>query len=86
MKNLSFFKIISGWFVIAVALLVANSFTFKSSLAHSVVLASLGCILFIHPVYPDSLETKYDSGKCRRIIRIIAAIEIILSFLVQTIF
>lgn len=45
-----------------------------------------GFILFIYPVYPDSLENKYDSQKCKQIIRVVAVVEIILAFLVQTTF
>lgn len=86
MKKLSFFKLLSVWFGVAVALLLANSLSLKNSVVHSMILASLGVVLLIYPVYPDSLENKYDSRKCRRIIRAIAAAEIILSFLVQTAF
>lgn len=83
MKKISFYKVLSGWFVAALALLFINNVTFKSSVMHSIILASLGVILFIRPVYPDVLENKYESGKCRQIIRIIAVIEIILSFFIQ---
>lgn len=86
MKKLSFSKVLSGWFVIALISFVVNSFTLKSSMIHSVVLALLGIVLFVYPVYPNSLENRYDEKKCKVIIRVIAVIEIILSFFVQTTF
>lgn len=86
MKKISFFKLLSVWFGIAVVLLLANSFSLKNSVVHSIILASLGFVLLIYPVYPDTLGDKYDNKKCRLIVRTIAVIEIILSFLVQTAF
>lgn len=86
MKKLSFFKLLSVWFGVAVVLLLANGFLLKNSILHSIILASLGLILLIYPIYPASLENRYDSKKCRLIIRVVAVIEIIMSFFVQTAF
>lgn len=86
MKKISFFRLLSVWFGAAVVLLPANSFSLKNSVVHSIILASLGLVLLVYPVYPDTLSDKYDSKKCRLIVRMIAVIEIILSFLVQTAF
>lgn len=86
MKKLSFFKLLSVWFGVAVVLLLANGFLLKNSILHSIILASLGVVLLIYPIYPASLENRYDSKKCRLIIRAVAVIEIILSFFVQTAF
>ncbi|MCM1135145.1 MAG: hypothetical protein NC400_06160 [Clostridium sp.] len=84
MKKLSFGKILSGWFVAAVILFLVNSLTLKSSIAHSFILSLLGITLFIYPAYPDLLENKYDKEKCKIIMRVIAAVQVILSFFVQT--
>ena len=86
MKKMSFGKILSVWFFVAFAFLVLNGFTLKSSIMHSVILATLGIILLVYPVYPASLEIKYDSDKCKLITRIIAVAEIIFSFLIHTTF
>lgn len=86
MKKISFGRILSVWFFIAFSFLVLNGFTLKSSVMHSAILATLGIILLVYPTYPASLETKYDNNKCRLIVRIIAVVEIIFSFLIRTTF
>lgn len=86
MKIISFGRILSIWFFVAVVLLIINSFTLKSSIMHSVILASLGIILLIYPVYPTSLENKYSSQRCKLIVRIVAVVEIICSFFIHTTF
>ena len=86
MKRISFGKILLVWFLVALVLLVLNGFMLKSSIIHSTILASLGIILLVYPIYPESLENKYESKKCRLITRIIAVIEIIFSFLIHTTF
>ena len=80
MKRMTFAKILVNWFVVALILFLINSFTLRSSFFHSVILALLGVTLLIYPVYPKTLELTYDAGKCRRIVRIIAVIQIVLSF------
>ena len=86
MKKISFGRILSIWFFVAFAFLVLNGFTLKSSVMHSVILASLGIILLVYPVYPASLENKYDRDKCKLFTRIIAVVEILFSFLIHTTF
>ena len=86
MKRISFGKILLVWFLVAFVLLVLNGFILKSSIIHSTILASLGIILLVYPTYPESLENKYESKKCRLITRIIAVVEIIFSFLIHTTF
>ncbi|MDD3369869.1 MAG: hypothetical protein PHP50_13485 [Lachnospiraceae bacterium] len=86
MKKISFGKILSTWFIVAVALFILNSFTLKSSIAHSVILSLLGITLLIYPAYPISLENRYDRKQCRLFIRIIALMQIIFSFLIHTTF
>lgn len=84
MKKITFNKILSTWFISAIILCLLNSFTLQSSLFHNIVFGSLGLSLLVFPVYPVILERKYTPQKCRIIIRIIAVLQIILSFLVQT--
>ena len=86
MKKISFGRILSVWFFIAFIFLVLNGFMLKSSIMHSIILASLGIILLVYPAYPASLENRYDSQKCRLIVRIIAVVEIIFAFLIRTTF
>lgn len=86
MEKISFGRILSGWFLSAFVLLIFNGFTLKSSIMHSTILASLGIVLLVYPAYPASLENRYDSKKCRLIVRIIAVAEIIFSFLIRTTF
>ena len=86
MEKISFGRILSVWFLGAFVLLILNGFTLKSPIMHSTILASLGMILLTHPAYPASLENRYDSKKCRLIVRIIAVAEIIFSFLIRTTF
>lgn len=84
MKNLTFGKVLSRYFVAVIVLGLINMFTLKSSVAYSFILSLLGIVLLIYPVYPNSLENKYDKNKCKVIIRGIAIAEIIISFYVQT--
>ena len=86
MEKISFGRVLFGWFWGAFVLLFLNGFTLKSSIMHSAILASLGFVLLIYPAYPASLENRYDSKKCRLIVRIIAVVEIIFSFLIRTTF
>ena len=55
----------------------------------SAVRAGVGVTLLLYPVYPPALEWEskhkkpWSPAKCRRFIRIIAALEILLSFWVR---
>lgn len=86
MKKMAFGNALFFWFVVAVILFFINSFTIKSSFVHSAVLALLGIYLLIFPVYPKQLRIHYNEVVCKRIIRIIAVAEIILSFSIRTSF
>lgn len=86
MKRLTFSKVCMIWFFLALTLNLANSFTIRSPFLYSLIMASLGIFLLIYPLYPNRLEWKYDKAKCRNIIRSIAVIEIIFSFLTKTTF
>lgn len=85
MKNkITFWKLLGNWFVITFILGLINMFLVKSALFHHLILASLGIILLIYPVYPQNLEWKWTPEKCRLFVRILAVIEIMLSFATKT--
>lgn len=84
MTKITFNKILSTWFIIAIVLTLINSLTLKSTIMHSVIFALLGIVLFINPVYPLTLENKYSPKRCIVIVRGIAAAEVILSFCMHT--
>ena len=85
MKNkITFWGLLGNWFVVTLILGLINMFLVKSSLLHNLILASLGIILLIHPVYPQNLKNKWSAKKCRIFIRILAVIEIILAFATRT--
>lgn len=83
-KKITFWGLLGNWFVVTMILGLINMFLVKSSLFHNLILASLGIILLIHPVYPQNLENKWSAKKCRIFIRILAVIEIILAFATRT--
>lgn len=85
MKNkITFWGLLGNWFVVTLILGLINMFLVKSSILHNLILASLGIILLIYPVYPQNLENKWSAKKCRIFIRILAVIEIILAFATRT--
>ena len=83
-KKITFWGLLGNWFVVTLILGLINMFLIKSSILHNLILASLGIILLIYPVYPQNLESKWTPKKCRLFIRILAVIEIILSFATKT--
>ena len=83
-KKITFWGLLGNWFVVTLILGLINMFLVKSSILHNLILASLGIILLIYPVYPQNLENKWTAKKCRLFIRILAVIEIILSFATKT--
>ena len=85
MKNkITFWGLLGNWFVVTLILGLINMFLVMSSILHNLILASLGIILLIYPVYPQNLENKWSAKKCRIFIRILAVIEIILAFATRT--
>ena len=83
-KKITFWRLLGNWFVVTLILGLINMFLIKSSILHNLILASLGIILLVHPVYPQNLESKWTAKKCRIFIRILAVIEIILAFATRT--
>ncbi len=86
MKKITFWELLVNWFWIALIFGSVNMFLIKSSIVHNLILASLGIVLLIFPIYPMELKKKYTPKQCRLFIRIIAVIEIILSFAIKSIF
>lgn len=86
MKKLNFSKVLSIWFCVAFILNLVNGYLIKSSFLYSLIIASLGMLLLIYPVYPEGLELRYSKSKCKKIVRVIAVLQIVLSFLVRTTF
>ena len=85
-KKITFLGLLVNWFVVTLILGLINMFLIKSSILNNLILASLGIILLIYPVYPQNLENKWTPKKCRLFIRILALIQIILSFAIRTTF
>ena len=83
MKKIKFGTLLANWFVVAVVLAVLNMFFVKIHILNNIIFASLGVILLVYPVYPDSLKEQYNDKKCRTMIRIIAVIEIALAFWIR---
>ncbi len=82
--KITFWELLGNWFIGTLILGLINMFLLKSSVFHNLILASLGIILLIYPVYPQNLENKWTPKKCRVFIRILAVIEIILAFATKT--
>lgn len=83
MKNLSFSRLFWTWFAICMVLNFINGWFFKISLLHSIYTASIGVFLLIHPLWPKNLSYYWSEKKCRTFIRIIAAVQIALSFMTR---
>lgn len=77
MKNVTFGRVLSICFIVAIILTVINSHTLRNSLIHSAIFAILGITLFIIPVYPAFLENRYDKERCVVIERGIAIAVIV---------
>ncbi len=79
-EKIGFWGLLSLWLCFAILFGGINVLLLKISLLYNVTLASLGIILLIYPVYPIELTAKFTEKKCRLFIRILACIEILLSF------
>ena len=79
-RKITFVELLVTWFCIALLLVVINGFFIKIPILHNIIVSTLGIILLIYPVYPIGLTAKFSEKKCRLFIRILAAIEIILSY------
>jgi len=83
-KKISFRTFFILWFLGAMVLMLLNGYTLQSSLLQSLIIASLGIILLIHPMWPESMEEYLDEPNCKKMIRMLSAIEIVVAFLIKT--
>lgn len=79
-RKVTFVELLVTWFCIALLLVVINGFFIKIPILHNIIVSTLGIILLIYPVYPIGLTAKFSEKKCKSFIRVLAVIEIILSF------
>ena len=86
MKNLTFKKVFWLWLTLVLALLVINGMFFRSPLLASLTYATLGIFLLVHPICPDNLKAAWGVEKAGKIMRTLAILEIIFSFLYKTSF
>lgn len=80
MKKPTFSGLIINWFCICLVVAIINAYTLQSRLLYSICSAGLGLYLLIRPVWPRSLGLYWPEDKCRRFIRILALIQIFISF------
>jgi len=86
MEKLRFQHVFLAWFLFALAMHFINGAFIKSWLFACFVSATLGFFLLIFPVYPEKFRWHWDDKKSKRIIRILAVLEIFFSFLIRTTF
>ncbi len=84
--NIGFKRLLLYWVIFAVAMGLVNSFTLKNFFLHSLIFVSLGIFLLIYPVYTYEMKVKYGIEKSKKYIRLIAIVQIIISFLIKTTF
>lgn len=80
-NKVSFAKLLSYWFFVAVILFLINENWIKAPVLQKLIPASLGIILLIYPAMPDSMYGHYGEKKGRLFIRMIAAFEVIATLL-----
>ena len=85
-RKITFVELLVTWFCIALLLVVINGFFIKIPILHNVIMSTLGIALLIYPVYPIGLTAKFSEKKCKLFIRVLAVIEIILSYTTAFIF
>ena len=79
-RKITFVELLVSWFCVALLLTIINGFFIKIPILHNVIMSTLGIVLLIYPVYPIGLTAKFSEKKCKLFIRILAVIEIILSY------
>ena len=84
MKNLTFKKVFWTWFVFDLAMMVLNDLTIKSPLLASLCHASIGVFLFFRPIAPVNVKATYGDDKAKNIMRTLAVLEIVWSFILKT--
>ena len=85
-RKITFIELLVSWFCVALLLTLINGFFIKIPILHNVIMSTLGIALLIYPVYPIGLTAKFSEKKCKLFIRVLAVIEIILSYTTAFIF
>ena len=85
-RKITFVELLVSWFCVALLLTLINGFFIKIPILHNVIMSTLGIAMLIHPVYPVGLTAKFSEKKCKLFIRVLAVIEIILSYTTAFIF
>lgn len=85
-RKFTFVELLVSWFCVALLLTLINGFFIKIPILHNVIMSTLGIALLIYPVYPIGLTAKFSDKKCKLFIRVLAVIEIILSYTTAFIF
>ena len=85
-RKITFIELLVRWFCVALLLTLINGFFIKIPILHNVIMSTLGIALLIYPVYPVGLTAKFSDKKCKLFIRVLAVIEIILSYTTAFIF
>lgn len=80
-RKITFVELLVSWFCVALMLTLINGFFIKIPILNNIIGSTLGIILLIYPVYPIGLTAKFTEKKCRLFVRVLAIIEIILSFI-----
>ena len=81
-RKITYVELLVSWFCVALLLTLINSFFIKIPILHNVIMSTLGIVLLIYPVYPIGLTTKFSEKKCKLFTRVLAVIEIILSYII----
>ena len=84
MKNLTFKKVFWIWLFFVFIMLVINGMFFKSPLLASITYATLGIFLLVFPVCPENVKASWGEEKAAKIMRTLALLEIVFSFLYKT--
>ena len=85
-RKITFVELLVSWFCVALLLTLINGIFIKIPILHNVIMSTLGIVLLIYPVYPIGLTAKFSEKKCKLFIRVLAVIEIILSYTTAFIF
>ena len=79
-RKITFWELLGSWICIAVILVAINGFFIEIPILNNIIASTLGIILLVYPVYPMGLTAKLSEKKCKLFIRVLALIEIIISF------
>lgn len=83
-RRFRFSQIVWFWIVATAVVSVANALVIRDPwLLSSLVRSGIGFTLLVYPVYPEAFALRWGAEKSRKIIRLLGALEILISFLVR---